>query len=191
MLEDGSNLHRLFVVGKALAPAAFLPLLNRGPGRPPTELTREGVLKLERRRAIFALVQERPGVSVLEIARDLDMSPGSLDDHLDLMAQVGLIEKRHSGHFVRIYPEGKAPPPGDPMLLPESTRVVARLILAQPRTSAELAEELGFAVQVVRRHVRALLDAGLVAEDMLGGRRRRYVPTERLAEAAAAWQRGK
>lgn len=180
MLEDVTVIQRVLAAFKVLA-----PVLLATRGRRPIE-SEEEALKSKPRRAIMRLVDSRPGISQIEILRKLDMSSSSLDLHLKTLAKVGLIETRSSGRFVLVYRRGQAPGEGDPLLVPESTRRIARLILVRPRSTADLAHELGLAPRVVRRHVKTLLDLGLIAEDV-EGRNVTYVPTDHLIDAAKSW----
>lgn len=178
-------LHRALVILKAAVLPAVFPLVNRG--RPPLDDTPEAVLESPIRRAILALVEEHPGVTQLDVRTKLDLGHGSLALHVATLTRASLIETRRVGRFVRLYPWGEAPTPDDPSLVPKSAREIALLILKQPRSSQELAEAAGIAVQNVRRHLRTLMDMGLIAEDRLGTHQR-YVPTDRLVEAAEQWR---
>ena len=164
----------------------LLGLVNRG-GRPPVE-TPEEALKSERRRAIYALVRRRPGISISALREELDMAPSPVEQHVGILERVGLIERRRAGRFVRLYAAGSAPEEDDPALTPGSARRVALLILKKPLSAAEVAEALSLGIATTRPILRELERTGLIASER-EDRPYRYVPTERLKEAAKAWRR--
>ena len=173
---------RFLLAGKAAA-LSFLPLVTTGPTR-----RAEDVLASHPRRRVYSLVKRSPGLSLLEIGKRLEMGRSSLDLHVGGLLAAGLVETRHVGRFVCVYPAGQAPDDNDPVLLPETTRRVALLVLKEPRTSLDLAKLLDMSDRAARHHLGALTRCGLVAEDRRGNARL-YVPTDQLEDAAAAWRR--
>lgn len=166
-----------------------LPLLTRGPGgRPPIDdADVEAVLKNERRKRIYELIQQRPGISPIEIKNALDLGGGVLDNHIDRLIRAALIETRRSGKFLRLYPTGTAPAEDDPTLLPATTKEVARAVLRQPgRTTAEIAKELGLTQRRVNMQLHILVVAGLI-RSVPAGYEHRHEPTERLREVVDRW----
>lgn len=186
VLDDAIAVQRLL---EALRPftLAFVPLVYRGPGRPPLDDDPQAVLAHPRRREIYDLIEARPGIPSMEIRHELGVGGGTVENHLDRLERAGLIETRSSGRFVRLYPAGAAPPSGDPQLLPETTRKVARAVLRGPgRISAEIAAEIQLSRVRVNHHLRVLEEAGLVRSHSQGYQVR-HEPTDRLRAAAEHW----
>lgn len=179
MFDDAAA--RLLPVLKAL-PGAFLPLLARGPGRPPIPDEPQAALLHPRRRDIFRLIQQEPGLSLSDIQRRLDIPAGAFYLHVEKLIACGLIEKRLSGTVARVYPAGNAPPPDAPALATETAKLVAGLILESPGLSSrEIAEELNAPRRTVQVHLRNLLEAEFISQDKTGAPPV-YVPTAKLRD---------
>lgn len=185
-------LHRLLEVLGGLVYVA-VPLVQRGPGRPPLPDDPQAILENPRRREIYELIEAHPGISGIEIQHALDLGGGVLENHLNRLLRAGLLETRRSGRFLRLYAIGQAPPPNDPVLLPETTKTVARAVLAGPgRSIEEVASEVGLSYKRTSEHLRQLVHLGLVTSVPDGrpgrhGRRVCHEPTDLLRRAAAKW----
>lgn len=166
--------------------AMVLPLVTRGPGRPPVPTDDPAALLLsERRRRIVQLVEEKPGISVLEAEQALDMGAGVFYHHLDKLLTSGILTKRKVGNTAHLYPSGKAPT-DPPALASETGRQVAQVVLESPGlTSREIAERLDRPVTTVRGHVKRLLEAGYFEQEQTLTAPT-YFPTEKLRGAIRA-----
>jgi len=69
---------------------------------------------------------------------------------------------------------------------PTRRRVVERLAEGEPLTATELAAELPITRQAVSKHLVALAEAGLVAQERVG-RETRYTLSTRPMSEAASW----
>lgn len=179
MLDDAAA--RLLPVLKAL-PGVFLPLLARGPGRPPIPDEPQAALLHPRRRDIFRLIQQEPGLSLSDIQRRLDIPAGAFYNHMEKLIACGLVEKRIAGTIARVYPAGDAPPPDAPALATDTAKLVAGLILDAPGLSSlQIAERLNASRRTVQVHLRNLLESGYIHQDK-SGHPPVYVPTAKLRD---------
>lgn len=170
----------LLVSWKAILPTVLLPLVTRGPGRPPLDDTPEAALQAESRQAILAVVKRVPGIPVTELMREVGLGEGVFYHHFRKLEASGLLETRDTISHKRVFLAGTAPPEEESILLSATTRWVASCILKRPgSSSAEIAEEMGFAQRVVRRHLQRLSGEGFITSER-NGLRLTYSPTEKL-----------
>lgn len=189
---DGELVSRILAFSKALASmATLLPLVTREEDRadkPKDEALQPHVLlTLESRRRLLEVIEAEPGVPLVALPGKLGVSWFDVRYNFALLEQAGLVEKRTSGRFTLVFPGGRAPPEGDPSLMPPATKEVARFILAHPgKSSAEIAVKFGVTQRYIQKHVDVLQDAKLV-KMVASGRNRTYHPTQKLADVVAAW----
>jgi len=55
------------------------------------------------RRRILLLLTERPGMSLRQLARELEVGTGNLAGHLLILERVGLIKEEREGNRLRFY----------------------------------------------------------------------------------------
>lgn len=183
---DLMAMHRLLEVLGGLVPVV-VSLSQQGPGRPPIPDEPQAVLEHPRRREIYEMVEEQPGISGAGLQKAFDVDWGVLHNHLHRLVRAGLVETRRSGRAFRIYPAGQAPEENDPVLLPAMTKRVARAVLDAPgRTGMEIAGDVGISPKRVNEHLRRLADVGLV-RPVVDGRQMRHEPTALLKESVRSW----
>lgn len=166
MIEDTARI--LTVLKLAVG---VLPLLAREEAAPPPSDDDAAVVLLlsERRRRLVQLVQEEPGITILQAEYRLRMGAGVFFHHLGKLIAAGFIEKQKLGKEVHLYPGGRAPPADRTPLANEVARELARAIIATPGLSSEqLAERTGRNIGVARAHLRNLLDARLIIQEKRG-----------------------
>jgi predicted transcriptional regulator len=61
-------------------------------------------LNLASRKRIFDFISSRPGTHVREMERDLDMPPGLLTYHLDVLRKENLVSSEDDGYRLRYFP---------------------------------------------------------------------------------------
>lgn len=160
--------------------SATLPLLTRGPGRPPIPDEPEAVLLQKRRRAIFKLVHKEPGITIGELRKRLNIPSGVFHDHMEKLMAAGLVEKQEAGGWTRLFPSGKVPPPDAPALTNLTAKEIARVILAKPGLDSEqIGEKTGKSQRTAQHYLRPLREAGYV-EQGPGEGAPRYYPTAKL-----------
>lgn len=177
VLED---LAGVILTGKVLP--ALLPLLARNAGgRPPLDNDPESVLEAPRRRAMYAAIQARPGISVGELSREVNVTGGTFLLHLRRLVAAGLVETREAGRNTFAYPVGSAPKQ-DAILALEAPARIARLLVEEgPLASEEIGEALDMPVRTVRYNLRRLIAAGYVISK--GGAPPAYAATPSLRNA--------
>jgi predicted transcriptional regulator len=165
--------------------SATLPLLTRGPGRPPIPDEPEAVLLQKRRRAIFRLVQKEPGITIGELRKRLNIPSGVFHDHMVKLMNAGLVEKQEAGGWTRLFPSGKVPPPDAPALANLTAKEIARVVLAKPGLDSEqIGAEAGKSQRTAQLYLRDLREAGYVAQTA-GEGAPLYQPTAKLKRELA------
>lgn len=64
---------------------------------------KEEILENKRRREIYSTIKKNPGLYVRELQRTIKIPLGSLQYHLNYMAQRNIITKEKSAHYTRFY----------------------------------------------------------------------------------------
>jgi predicted transcriptional regulator len=70
-----------------------------------------GLLDLDIRRRLYALIREYPGLHVREAARQLDTSVALVEYHVAILRQNGLLREERDERYVRLYPLPAEGPP--------------------------------------------------------------------------------
>lgn len=118
------------------------------------------------RRAILALLRERPGITVGEARARLAVPLGTFHHHLRLLRQNDLVDAHLSGRRRTLYLRGASDAldaAARALLLGDAIRRTARIILAHPGGSvADVARHAERPVRTTYHHVQDLTQAGLV-----------------------------
>lgn len=124
------------------------------------------------------LVEEKPGILLMDLLRASSLGAGTFYPHLDKLARAGLIETRKRGKTKEIYPAGVAPS-DEGILNSDMVKRVARLLVDHGSlTAAQLAREVGVSDRQVRKYLARLADGGYVLSD--GNRPPTYAATPPL-----------
>src|SRR5581483_1043802 len=91
----------LLILGLAVKTGALASLYTR--------VTRARVLENDSRRALFALIRERPGLHVSELARATGIGRVVLQHHLRMLEAHGLVVPRTRGRLVAYFSPGGVP----------------------------------------------------------------------------------
>ena len=91
--------------------------------------------RFERQQRLLALVHERPGIRVLELARLLDVSPGTVRNDLILLARAGQVVRVRGGAA----PKSEGPGPSSPFAAQARVNRAAKLRIA--RWAANLVQD--------------------------------------------------
>ena len=161
-------------------------LLLHGGGLAPfySRIRRSRVLAHERRQEIHRILGERPGLTLMELARATGMVRVVLQHHLRMLETHQVIVTRMEGRRRTYFLAGQIPPPpvlhGQAALRDASRKRIADLLAqaGRPLTQSDLSRELGLSQRLVSYHLSQLESAGLVASE--GRLPRRYRPTDLL-----------
>ena len=66
-------------------------------------LSKQNILKFEKRKKIYDFISENPGFHLRELSRNMDISFGSLRHHLYFLEKQGLITTKIDGRYTRYY----------------------------------------------------------------------------------------
>ena len=143
-----------------------------------------GLLDLEMRRRVFALVQAYPGLHIREVARQLDTSLALVEYHVALLRNSGLLREEHDERYVRLFAvpqDGSGPTAAQRSVL---RALRARLPLQitlylldhdEPRQHKAMCADLGLGKSTLSFHLRKLESAGVVRKTADG----RFEPRDR------------
>lgn len=130
-------------------------------------LRRPDVLDHDHRRAILDRLAEEAPATVGGLASDLDLDYKTVDHHVRVLRDFGLVEARRRGQRRAIYPADEAPPELPAPLAGEHATALAllRLVADEPGlTQTEAAHRLDLARSTVHWHVDRLVDKGLLRD---------------------------
>jgi len=129
-------------------------------------------LDLESRRAIYAAVDETPGIHFRALLDRLDYAKGTLQYHLQTLADEGLVDVSEDGKYTRYYPAGEFDEADRAVMnalrRTYSRRVIAHLLADEPLSTTDLADRLDKSPSTVSWHLSQLADAGLVEKERVG-----------------------
>lgn len=118
------------------------------------------------RRRILALVRDRPGISVSEVARALDTLWTTAAFHVERLESARLVASARIGRRRVLFPAERIAwdmLEARGLLAEAPCRAVARAIAERPRVGiTDLCSATGLSERAVYHHVKRLVDAGLV-----------------------------
>jgi predicted transcriptional regulator len=118
-------------------------------------------LNLASRKRIFDFISSRPGTHVREMERDLDMPPGLLTYHLDVLRKENLVSSEDDGYRLRYFPACGFIQKNRrtvSLLRQIQLRKIVLLVLAQGRPSFQsIQAELGLSKSTISHHIKKLL----------------------------------
>ncbi len=155
-----------------------------------TRITRDSVFTNANRRALWAAINDAPGMTVARLSRATGLSRIVVRYHISILMSHQLLTTGAEGRLTLYYPADHASDARDASLtifLAEgSRRRIATAIVeaAGPSTQAGIARATGCSPRLVSYHLARLESLSLV--DAEGEWRRRYVATKRLRNALQA-----
>lgn len=150
----------------------------------------------ENRLAIVKCVQERPGSTMYEIARELDMNLGTMRYHLLILGINHKVREHRDGKYVRYFPGSQAFTPDElevmSLLRREPVRRLMLMLSEKPGVSnAEIARALEISESAVSNYMRDLSAKGFVAREVSPSGRTTYViRKERLSQVERSLEAG-
>lgn len=139
------------------------------------------------RRQILELITDRPGRSISDLCRAIGAGWGTVQHHLYLLGQAGMIRGVMQGRNHRFFhgKEGVKRLEDVALLLRGRVRQLAIAVLEEPGIGQrKLTESISMSRKVLREYVNLLLQQGLLREESRS-KFRYYFPTEALEELLA------
>lgn len=133
--------------------------------------TKENVLDLDGRRALFDLVKERPGIHLRAIAETAGQAISTAEYHLHQLVKFGLLDTREEGGVKAFFPPEIDRRDKDLLYVVRHEaprRICAHLLLSPEATPAELKDALGIPAPTLSFHLKKLLKNGVTAEEKRG-----------------------
>ncbi len=165
--------------------------LRYAPGLAPlyTRISRDELLDHPARQAIYAKIEQDPGVHLSELSRELDTSWGTLLHHLRKLEKANLVTSEKANGKRCFFLPGEVTDVEQeilPALENEKARSIAEFYAANPGASqSEAAETLELSASLVSWHLQRLEEAGVVHREREGRRQRVGVTQEARAVVAA------
>ncbi len=142
------------------------------------------------RREIYEALREVPGAHFSHLKRELDLATGTLQHHLRVLEDRGLVESRQEDRYTRYFPSMEVDRRDKELLglLRQQTprRVVLDLIEHGTCRLTRVSERLGLAPSTVSFHLNNLREAGIVAKPERG--RYELVDQEHVEDLLVAYQ---
>ena len=130
------------------------------------------LLSLDNRRRIFQRIRALPGIHLRRLARELGLAIGTLEPHLHLLEQYGLVLSHLQGKRRSYYAKDQVRPEDLPLLHHLRHRTWRKLlvdVLAEPGLNfSALAQRLPCRPSTVAYHLERLVTAGLLARTTVG-----------------------
>lgn len=140
------------------------------------------------RRRILGTLKVSPGASITDLRREVGIGWGTVQHHLYLLRQAGVVKGVVHGRSHRFYRTDAPEDDGPTMALLRRGRLieVAKAIVRQPGVrQQQLTRSIEISRKVFRRYADLLADAGLVKE-VREAKYRRYYPTADLIDVLDA-----
>ena len=117
---------------------------------------------------VLRIIEERPGLSIQELAEALELSRGAVRHHLVHLTRDGHVSSHRHGNHVLLF-AASVPVMRRRAIFQlriASIRSIVEVAIARPRLRpVEVADETGISVRSVRRGLRVLERAGLVQSE--------------------------
>jgi len=129
-------------------------------------------LELASRRAIYQQIADSPGVHFRGLLETLEYAQGTLQYHLQWLADEGLVEVSDDGKYTRYYPATEFDETDQAVMnalrREYSRRVLAHLLADGPLSTTDLSDRIEKAQSTVSWHLSKLTAAGLVTKERAG-----------------------
>jgi predicted transcriptional regulator len=129
-------------------------------------------LELESRRVIYQRIADTPGLHFRALLEELEYAQGTLQYHIRLLADEGLVEVSDDGKYTRYYPAAEFDEADQAVMnalrREYSRRILAHLLADGPLSTSDLSDRLEKANSTVSWHLSNLADADLVTKERDG-----------------------
>lgn len=159
-----------------------------------SRIARSTVLDNPRRREVYDLLRDRPGMTPTELAEATNLARVVVQHHLRMLETHQLVTQRQESRRRAYYLVGSVPSDdllgAHALLRDESRRRLAEAVQTsqRPATQGELAAQVGLSPRLVSYHLGHLEKQGLVSSE--GAQPRRYRSTSLLLRALTTLERG-
>lgn len=135
------------------------------------KIEKGGLLELETRKKIYALINNIPGIYIRELERETSFTMGQLTYHLSLLVKANLVKEEFDARYKRFYPLGLSN--YDRKIISLLRRPVLRkiiIIILEKRsiTNKELSENISLSPATISWYLHNLKDAGLINNETRG-----------------------
>lgn len=123
------------------------------------------------RTAILQAIRLFPGIHFRALQRILGITNGSLQYHLDVLENQGLVKRFKGYGYTRFYPQecvGINPKAMSVVTHPTVEKILTLMLQHEEITLKEISEKLGITVSTALWHLRRLENAGIVAKETNG-----------------------
>lgn len=131
-------------------------------------INKENALEIEKRRCIYQLILNNPGLHLREIFRKLNMSQGTIRHHLKYLHSRELITAIKDNGYKRFYVKNKIGIKEKDLfsLLRNeiSQNIVLHLLINMASSVTRISEQLELTKDVVNYHLKKLLKSGIIEQ---------------------------
>jgi len=149
-------------------------------------LSIEEVLENENRSKILDFILEEPGIHFNELLRRVNISPGNLVWHLDILESYKIIGKKNIGHYICYFPYYNTNPiKAIDIQLAKSkiTLEILNMIQKNPGIYVnQIAKALNLDHKTIIYHIKKLIESNLVENKKVGRKNLLYVKSSNLSE---------
>lgn len=147
-------------------------------------------LEVESRRRIYEALQDSPGSHFSELKRTLEMATGTLQYHLRVLEERGLIDTREDGRYTRYFPTFEVDRRDKELLglLRQETprRIVLDLLEHDGAQLTQVSDRLDLAPSTISFHMDKLVEAEVVEKPERG--RYEIVDDEQVTNLLVTYQ---
>ncbi len=147
----------------------------------PHRLDMRDVVENETRSQIIDQILENPGIHFNQLLEHLELSPGSLVWHLDILETYKVVKKQRVGQYVVFYPYIWDNPISKIEVMFKKSRntlEIYKIICDKPGVFQKvIANRLSLDHKTVKYHIKKLLETELIFSEKKG-RKKHYYPTE-------------
>jgi len=131
-------------------------------------ISKKNILNFETRRKIYALIEENPGLNVVEISKRTEIPWTTLLHHLRVLEKLDLVELKSKGRHKRIYAKNELGAQDKEILELLRERSLCRILLhfffVPVCSQIELSKELELHPSTVSHHLEKLMKKGIIEE---------------------------
>ena len=135
------------------------------------KIEKGGLLELETRKKIYALISNMPGIYIRELERETGFTMGQLTYHLSLLVKANLVKEEIDGRFNRFYPLGLSDYDRKILSLlrrPVLRKIIILILESKSITNKELSINTFLSPATISWYITNLKDANLIYNDNRG-----------------------
>lgn len=141
-------------------------------------LSLEEVLENENRNKIIEIILNRPGIHFNELMREIDLAPGNLVWHLDILKTYKIIGKKRIGNFLAYFPYYQKNPISNVDLKLEKSKLtleILEMIEEQPGVwNSLITQKMKVDHKTIHYHIKKLIELGLISARKEGRKKKLY-----------------